>query len=365
MSSTATNRTRKFSDRVFTRATVSEVEPVAARMRRIRLAGSGLASLSPLPGQQLRIVVNDLFSREALRSMFRNVLRTYSVWDHIPRAGTVDLCVLDHGDGPGARWARQVRAGNEVLFGGPEGQFTLQQAAYHLFVGEETAQVAFGAMLRALPHQATVHGIIKVDEEADRVPLAHGEAISWLSRHGASAECSATLIGASAPSTCHPNRATPTSRAKPRPAPPPADTSSTTAAGPRGPSRPGRSGPRANGAWNESAAKMTSHLILRLPPSQGRCAYCWCPESLIRVQYLADPQPRKRSHRAAHPRLRGSACSRAQACSGWPVTKMPVLDGRDPGPGHDTEPNVSRRPSDRIVITDVPREDYTRMPTAG
>jgi NADPH-dependent ferric siderophore reductase len=195
MSTTATNRTRKLSDRVFTRATVSEVEPVAARMRRIRLAGSGVASLSPLPGQQLRIVVNDLFSRKALRSMFRNVLRTYSVWDHIPRVGTVDLCVLDHGDGPGARWSRQVRAGNEVLFGGPEGQFTLQHAAYHLFVGEETAQVAFGAMLRALPPQATVRGVIEVDEEADRLPLAHGKGISWLSRHGASAEYSATLIG--------------------------------------------------------------------------------------------------------------------------------------------------------------------------
>lgn len=97
MSTTATNRMRKLSDRVFTRATVSEVEPVAATMRRIRLAGSGVASLSPLPGQQLRIVVNDLFSREALRSMFRNVLRTYSVWDHIPRADTVDLCVLETG----------------------------------------------------------------------------------------------------------------------------------------------------------------------------------------------------------------------------------------------------------------------------
>ncbi|MGH3280300.1 MAG: siderophore-interacting protein [Trebonia sp.] len=196
MSSTATPPARKITSRLFTRATVSEVERATARMRRIRLAGSGLASLSPLPGQQLRVVVNDLFSREALRHMFRDVLRTYSVWDHDPRAGTVDLCVLDLGDGPGARWSRQARAGDQVSFSGPEGKFTLQQAAYHLFVGEETAQVAFGAMLRALPPQASVHGVIEVNEEADRLPFAHGEAVSWLSRHGASAERSATLAGA-------------------------------------------------------------------------------------------------------------------------------------------------------------------------
>ncbi len=189
-------RTRKITSRLFNRATVTEVEQVAARMRRIRLASPSLASLSPLPGQQLRVVVNDLFSREALRHLFRDVLRTYSVWEHDPLAGTADLCVLDHGDGPGARWSRQVRAGDEVPFGGPEGKFTLEQAGYHLFAGEETAQVAFGAMLRALPKQARVHGVIEVGEEADRLRLPHGESLSWLSRAGATAESSATLAGA-------------------------------------------------------------------------------------------------------------------------------------------------------------------------
>jgi NADPH-dependent ferric siderophore reductase len=194
MSSTASPPARKITDRLFIRATVSEVEQVTARMRRIRLVGSRLASLASVPGQQLRVVVNDLFSRETVRHMFRDLLRTYSVWDHDPQAGIIDLCVLDHGAGPGTRWSRQVTAGDEVSFSGPEGKFATRPAAYHVFVGEETAQVAFGAMLGALPPHACVHGVIEVDEEADRLPLAHAEAVNWLSRHGASAERSATLI---------------------------------------------------------------------------------------------------------------------------------------------------------------------------
>jgi NADPH-dependent ferric siderophore reductase len=196
MRSTASPPARKIADRLFTRAVVSEVEQVTPRMRRIRLAGTRLTSPPSVPGQQLRVVVNDLFSRETVRHMFRDFLRTYSVWDHDPRAGTIDLCVLNHGDGPGTRWSRQVTAGDEVSFSGPEGKFATRPAAYHVFVGEETAQVAFGAMLRALPVQASVHGVIEVGEEADRLPLAHGGAFSWLARHGASAERSATLINA-------------------------------------------------------------------------------------------------------------------------------------------------------------------------
>jgi NADPH-dependent ferric siderophore reductase len=194
MSSIASPPARKITDRLFTRATVSEVEQVTARMRRIRLADSRLTSLPSVPGQQLRVVVNDFFSRETLRHVFRDFLRTYSVWEHDPQAGTIDLCVLNHGDGPGSRWSRQVKAGDEVQFGGPEGKFAIRPAAYHVFIGEETAQVAFGAMLRALSPRACVHGVIEVGEGADRLPLTHGEAMNWLSRHGASAERSATLI---------------------------------------------------------------------------------------------------------------------------------------------------------------------------
>ena len=49
---------------------------------------------------------------------------------------------------PGARWARQVSAGDTVAFTRPQGRLVLRDPApYHLFVGDETACAAFGAML--------------------------------------------------------------------------------------------------------------------------------------------------------------------------------------------------------------------------
>lgn len=186
----------RLADRLFVRTTVTEIEPIAARMRRIRLNGPQLATLTCTPGQQVRVMVTDAFTVGAVRQAFRDVLRTYSVWSHDPTTARLDLCVLDHGDGPGARWARQLTIGDDVRFKGPEGHFVLADAPYHLFIGEETAQVAFGPMLGALPADAVVHGVIEVDADTDRLPLAHADGISWRFRHGASAERSTTLVEA-------------------------------------------------------------------------------------------------------------------------------------------------------------------------
>lgn len=51
-------------------------------------------------------------------------------------------------------------------------------------------------MLRALTPGAAVHGVIEVDDEADRLPLPHTDEMTWLYRHGSNAEASAPLIEA-------------------------------------------------------------------------------------------------------------------------------------------------------------------------
>jgi NADPH-dependent ferric siderophore reductase len=63
-----------------------------------------------------------------------------------------------------------------------------------VFVGEETASVAFGAISRALPADAPVHGMVEVDGPADRLPMT--EAISWRYRDGGSAADSTGLVKA-------------------------------------------------------------------------------------------------------------------------------------------------------------------------
>jgi NADPH-dependent ferric siderophore reductase len=161
--------------------TVEEVALVARRMRRIRIAGESLRDLEWTPGQQIRLQVGDVLSPQSWIRGFRDALRTYSIWDY-DRRGWLDLCILDHaGAGPGTRWSRQVRVGAHVAFSRPEGRFVLRQTApYHLFVGDETASVAFGAMLRALPRSAPAHGVIAIGGSDDRLPLPRSAELTWI-----------------------------------------------------------------------------------------------------------------------------------------------------------------------------------------
>ena len=171
--------------------TVTQIDPIARRTLRIRIEGDDITHLACLPGQHVRVHVADMLEpRSWLRP--RDILRSYSVWQH---DNGIELCVLDHdGDGPGAQWACQLRAGHRVTFSRPEGSFVLREGGYHVFAGEETAAVAFGAMLRALPPAIPVYGIIEADQPEDRLPL--GRELAWQYRKGGPATASQTLLGA-------------------------------------------------------------------------------------------------------------------------------------------------------------------------
>ncbi len=168
-------------DRTYVRGQVELNERYTGRIRRITITGLGLRGLEWRPGQHVRVQVGN--GRPG-------PLRTYSVWDY--RIDTIDLCVLDHGDGPGIRWARTVRPGQDVLFTKPSGKLVPRQGAYHVFVGEETASVAFGPMARALPSGVPVYGVIEVDRPSDRLRLP--DTVVWCYRDGAPAVASGTLV---------------------------------------------------------------------------------------------------------------------------------------------------------------------------
>jgi NADPH-dependent ferric siderophore reductase len=171
-----TGALRRIADLFLLTGAVTEVEDLTPRMRRIRVSGTALRELAWLPGQHVRVRVGEL----ALRTAFRDALRSYSVWDYDP-AGHLDLCVFDHpGAGPGARWSRRVRPGEPVALTRPAGRLVARtDARHHVFVGDETASVAFGAVLRALPDSAGVSGAITA-APADRLPLARADELSWL-----------------------------------------------------------------------------------------------------------------------------------------------------------------------------------------
>lgn len=189
-------RPRRIGNRVLSAiavtGTVTAIEPAAAHLRRIRIEGDDVARLDWVPGQQVRVHVADLLDPHSWRRP-RDILRTYSVWRY---DGGLELCVLDHATGgPGARWARELQTGQPVTFGHPEGSFVLRgDAPYHVFAGEETAAVAFSAMLAALPEGAPVYPLLEAAGPDDRLPL--GRDLAWLYRDGRSAAASPILLEA-------------------------------------------------------------------------------------------------------------------------------------------------------------------------
>jgi NADPH-dependent ferric siderophore reductase len=190
---------KSLRDAVFLSAEISEIEPLTPRLRRIRLEGSRLQGLNWLPGQHIRLQVAAL-GESFLRLHPHDALRTYSIYDADPDLGTLDIVMLKHGGDPDVatparRWSSTVAVGDDVQFTRPQGNLVVRHGApYHLFAGEETASVAFAAMLRHLSPEAEVHGVVEAAEQADHLELVRP--LHHVQRGDASAEDSAVLADA-------------------------------------------------------------------------------------------------------------------------------------------------------------------------
>ncbi len=190
MTATRKSVARRLLGRRFVEGEILEVEEVAPRMRRIRIGGGDLAALPYVPGRHVRVLIGDG------GGLVGGALRTYSVWWYDPTWEALDLIGLDHGgDAPGAAWVRAAAPGQEVVFLRPEGGFVLREdARYHLFAGEETASVAFGAMLRALGPEAAVYGAVEAEGPGDHLELPRE--LARVCRAGAPAAGSRVLVDA-------------------------------------------------------------------------------------------------------------------------------------------------------------------------
>jgi NADPH-dependent ferric siderophore reductase len=186
-------------DAVFLSATVSEMESLTPRMRRIRFSSPRLQGLTWAPGQQVRLKVESLRESWSRKHAYP-VLRTYSIYDADPDLGTLDIVMFDH-DGdpkdatPARLWATAASIGDQAQIMRPQGNFVVQHdAPYHVFGGEETASVAFAAMLRSMHPTAEVYGVVEAAADADHLPLARS--LTRVERGDAAAANSAVLADA-------------------------------------------------------------------------------------------------------------------------------------------------------------------------
>jgi len=177
-------------------ASVTGVGAVTLTMTRVRLAAEAPIEIPYAPGQHVRVQINDPLSMYGLLRP-AETLRTYTIWEFDREARELELRAhLYDGDGIGLRWARDVRAGDPVTFWWPKGEFFVRDAAFHVFVGEETASAAFGPMLQSLDASARVHGVLESEDADTEPPLPGPHRLDRVHRAGAPAASSRVLVDA-------------------------------------------------------------------------------------------------------------------------------------------------------------------------
>ncbi|MBX7268105.1 siderophore-interacting protein [Micromonospora sp. Llam7] len=151
----------------------------------------------PLPGRTgVRLPQGpDWYAQwRALPDHERNPIRTYTVRAVRPHRSEVDVDLVLHGDGgPATRWARRVRAGDEIAIVGPDSgyggdhggvEFRPPSTGCLLLAGDETAVPAISAICERLPLDARGRVLLEVPETGDALPLIAppGVEVAWLPR---------------------------------------------------------------------------------------------------------------------------------------------------------------------------------------
>ena len=165
----------------------------APGLRRVTVEDPRLAGVVWHPGQDLTISIPNPGGPR--------VTRRYSVRRLDRDQATADLLALVHGDGPGARWVASVRPGDQLEAIGPRGKVWVREdAAWHLFVGDDTFLAASLAMLESLPADTEATALLGVGPDVGEQPhqaLARLRGPLWVIRNPVGAgEAGVELIDA-------------------------------------------------------------------------------------------------------------------------------------------------------------------------
>jgi NADPH-dependent ferric siderophore reductase len=142
-------------------------------MRRVTVQCPALAGSTIRPAQDVELLLREEGGRR--------VKRRYTIRRFRPSEGELDLDVVLHGDGPGARWGTNAQPGDPVEFQGPRGKLELRPAPWHLLVGDESALPAIAAIAEALPPTEPALAIVELHDEAEQQPVGTAD-VRWVHR---------------------------------------------------------------------------------------------------------------------------------------------------------------------------------------
>jgi NADPH-dependent ferric siderophore reductase len=160
---------------------VVEGETLSPSFRRLVLTAPGIEGLQYAAGQ-------DLMLRVPLTGD-KVVNRRYTIRSLDRAARRVVIDVSLHGAGPGTDWISAAGPGHRIDAIGPRGKITLRpDAAWHLFVADETGLPGALAMMEELPAGSVAIALLEVDgPEDEQAPDASGAErldLVWLHRSG-------------------------------------------------------------------------------------------------------------------------------------------------------------------------------------
>ena len=166
-------------------------EPITPAMQQVVLTAPELAEFGYRPGQDVMLMVDVDGDRP--------VRRRYTIRNVDPAQRLLTLGIVRHAGGPGERWVRQARPGDQIEGIGPRGKiFPAADVSWHLFAGDFSALPAYLAMAGSLPAQARVTVILEVPGPDDQQELATAAdaRVLWLHRGDRPAGDHTALAGA-------------------------------------------------------------------------------------------------------------------------------------------------------------------------
>ncbi len=168
--------------------TVQRSVKLSHSVQRITLGGKAVRTLTQLaPGSYIKLLFDvngaPITGSEVLSNTPQ--MRTYTVRQCFPEQCLLDIDIAIHEDnaGPGARWAQQVKIGEQILVRGPGSLKPINpDHDWLLFAGDLTSLPAIASHLENLPAEAHGEVYIQIPHPDDELTLHHppGITIHWL-----------------------------------------------------------------------------------------------------------------------------------------------------------------------------------------
>lgn len=142
--------------RLFTKeARVAAARFLEERFRVVTLAGPALRDVTWSPGQKVQIALGGW------------VQRTYTPMSWDASAGTTELLLFDHGEAPGATWARTLEVGDVCTLFGPRASLALADVPRPALVFGDETSIGLAHALRHTPGGTKdVDVVLEVDDRA-------------------------------------------------------------------------------------------------------------------------------------------------------------------------------------------------------